>query len=232
MLMAGVVFSCTKSEQEYISESRQLLQKQSFKEGLSVLNKALEEHQSATLYNLRGVAHFEQGNLDKAIADFNEAVDLDSGDYRPYYNRGKAYFEKEEFSNALIDFSIAMDINPSIPDIYINHANTLFELKEYHLALESYDFAIKLNEGSYLANLNKARTLIVLGNYDKAVGFLARAIEIEPENGEAFYYSAVASHLSGKGEERCLLYARSKELGYSAENDIMKGVCEDTGDEI
>ena len=45
----------------------------------------------AVAYNNRGIAYAAKGDLDRAIADFNEAIRLDPKDATAYTNRGLTY---------------------------------------------------------------------------------------------------------------------------------------------
>ena len=47
----------------------------------------------AEAYNDQGVAHVENGDLDKAIAEYSEAIRLNPDYAGAYYNRGNAYRE-------------------------------------------------------------------------------------------------------------------------------------------
>ena len=51
-------------------------------------------------YN-RGVAYFQKGEYDQAIAEFTEAIRLDPTDTQAYVNRGVAYDEKGEYDKAI-----------------------------------------------------------------------------------------------------------------------------------
>jgi tetratricopeptide (TPR) repeat protein len=51
----------------------------------------------ATLYSNRGVEHMNKGDLDRAIADYDQAIKLDPKDTSAYYNRAheEAHVGKE-----------------------------------------------------------------------------------------------------------------------------------------
>ena len=60
-------------------------------------------------YN-RGNAYAKKGDLDRAISDFNEAIDLDLKNAAAFYNRGNAYLEKGDFDRAISDFDDAIKL--------------------------------------------------------------------------------------------------------------------------
>ena len=57
----------------------------------------------AGVYHARGIAHFNVGAYDKAIADYNQVIILDRPHAIAYYNRGNAYFHIDEHDRALAD---------------------------------------------------------------------------------------------------------------------------------
>ena len=64
------------------------------------------------VYNNRGVAYRVKGDLDRAIADYSEAIKLDPDYEVAYHNRGRAYFAKREIDRAITDYDQALRINP------------------------------------------------------------------------------------------------------------------------
>jgi hypothetical protein len=63
------------------------------------------------VYNNRGVAYHAQHELDKAIADYSRAIELDPGDYSYYLNRATAYAEKKLYDEALADNRKSFEIH-------------------------------------------------------------------------------------------------------------------------
>lgn len=52
----------------------------------------------------RGLAHYEQGDLDAAIDDFSQAIRLDARNAEAYRLRAAAYADRGEYENALSDY--------------------------------------------------------------------------------------------------------------------------------
>jgi tetratricopeptide (TPR) repeat protein len=54
----------------------------------------------ADTYNNRGNAYADKGELDKAVADYTEAIWFDPNYVLAYVNRGFFYANKEEYARA------------------------------------------------------------------------------------------------------------------------------------
>src|SRR5262249_43366027 len=64
-------------------------------------------------YNNRGNAYHAKGDIDGAIADFNEAIRLGPSLVEPYNSRGYARFCSAEFKEAAVDFSRSIALKPA-----------------------------------------------------------------------------------------------------------------------
>src|SRR5215831_10001930 len=67
-------------------------------------------------HNNRGTIYRQMGELDRAIADFNEAIRLDPKYTAAYTNRGRTYELKGDSERARVDFKAAL----ALPQKYDN----------------------------------------------------------------------------------------------------------------
>ena len=78
---------------------------------LSDLNRAITlQPQSAYLYYCRANLYYNQGNNDKAIADYTAAIKLDSRFAEAYFNRGLAHVARGEHPQGVKDLSKAGEL--------------------------------------------------------------------------------------------------------------------------
>src|SRR6516225_4005720 len=61
----------------------------------------------------RGNAWRNKGDLDRAIADYNEAIRLDPKDAKAYNNRGIASRAKADLDRAIADYNEAIRLDPN-----------------------------------------------------------------------------------------------------------------------
>jgi tetratricopeptide (TPR) repeat protein len=100
--------------------------------------------ESAQDYINRGNALRDQGENDKAIAAFTEAIRLDPKDDSAYFNRGLAWRSKGEYDNAIMDYNQALTINPAFFQVYVNRGVAWSKKGEYDQALTDYNQALRL----------------------------------------------------------------------------------------
>ena len=71
-------------------------------------------------YNLRGSAHYDKGEYDIAIADFNDALKMGSTSGIIYHNRGNAWRGKGEYAKAIADYDMSIKDDPKSAFSYQN----------------------------------------------------------------------------------------------------------------
>jgi len=94
--------------------------------GLEACTKALAQEQlsardrSATLVN-RGIIYNRTRQLDLALADFDQALQLNPELGEAYLNRGNTHFFRREFEAAAADYSRAIDLKCT--DLHVAYYN-------------------------------------------------------------------------------------------------------------
>jgi serine/threonine protein kinase len=93
----------------------------------------------STGYLLRAIARREQGRLDEAIADHNEAIMLASDDPILYEHRSGTYVRMDQYGLALADMQKAAELDPG----NLHYSGIAFALKvacgQYEQALQQYE---------------------------------------------------------------------------------------------
>src|ERR1700687_2120498 len=68
----------------------------------------------------RGVAYLGTGQIDRAIADFDQAIALNPNEPTGFNNRGVAYAEKGQYDRAIADYDEAVRLSPNFPQALSN----------------------------------------------------------------------------------------------------------------
>ena len=82
---------------------------------------------------------------DRAISDFNKAIEIDPKHAKAYNNRGNAYNSKGLFDLAISDFNRALEINPKYADAYNNRGYAYNAKGLFDLAISDFNRALDIN---------------------------------------------------------------------------------------
>jgi serine/threonine-protein kinase len=92
----------------------------------------------------RGNSYRLQGELDKAIADYTEAIKLNRKLGVAYIQRGKVYYDQGFMDKSLVDLNEAIWLNASDADAYDARSATYAAKGEFKLAIADAEMFLKL----------------------------------------------------------------------------------------
>ncbi len=105
----------------------------------------VSESMSAADYVTRGLAYYEQGQYEQAIADYDRAIDLNPDDARPYNNRGNAYSKQGQYEQAIADYDRAIDLNPDDAPAYYNRGLAYRQQGQHERAIADFERYLELS---------------------------------------------------------------------------------------
>ena len=161
----------------------------------------ISEPGNAAAYNRRGVAYFNNGDYDHALADLSKRIELDSKNPEAYNNRGIVYDHKGDYTPALLDFNKAIALDPKYFGAYFNRGNVWFDKQNYPRALKDYETGIRLAPEASDGYYARGNVYLNTGDYDRAIRDYNRAIELDDENGAAFNNRGAAYFAKGGFDE-------------------------------
>ena len=141
----------------------------------------------AVSYNNRGTAYDKLKKHEKAIEDYNKAIEFNPEYATAYYNRGNAYGKLKKHEKAIADYNNAIEFNPEYAAAYNNRGNAYDGLKKHEKAIADYNRAIELNPEYATAYYNRGNAYYKLKKHEKAIADYNRAIEFNPEYATAYY---------------------------------------------
>jgi tetratricopeptide (TPR) repeat protein len=106
-----------------------------------------------------------QNDLDRAIEDYNKAIQLNPNLAEAYYNRGVAYDDKGQYNEAIKDFDEAIRINPNLVEAYCNRGVAYYAKGQYNEAIKDFDEAIRINPNLAEAYYNRGNAYTYKGQY-------------------------------------------------------------------
>ena len=107
---------------------------------------------------------------------------------------GDAYSDNGQYNKTLGSYLKAEELDKDkslakTEGLYNNMAVVFLELGQKDKALEYYTKEIEIRPNYYLAYRNRAQRYVYdLKDYEKAEADYTKAIELDPENGENYYY--------------------------------------------
>ena len=147
--------------------------------------KRARRQDRAIAYYMRGRAHFviqrdprSQGELDRAIADFSSAIELEPNYVEAYTRRGRAYASMKQHNRAIADYSKVIKLKPRSSRTYNRRGNVYADKGELERAIADYDKAIKLNPNDSAYYVNRGDAYEAKGQPRRAIADFSRAIEL------------------------------------------------------
>jgi tetratricopeptide (TPR) repeat protein len=135
----------------------------------------------AFIYLCRGIANYYNGGIngiDKAIADYDQAIKINPDFADAYINRGAAYADKGEYDRTIADFNQAINIKPDYADAYFNRGVAYGRKGKYDQAITDVNQAIKLKPNEAKAYLSRAIIYKRKGEPDRAIADSKYVLEI------------------------------------------------------
>jgi len=86
----------------------------------AITSKKFKGSTLSLLYTNRGVEYVVKEDVDRGIADLNQAIKLDPKNSLAFNNRGNAYSAKREFDRAIADYDQAIKLNPKYAAAFYN----------------------------------------------------------------------------------------------------------------
>jgi tetratricopeptide (TPR) repeat protein len=145
-------------------------------------------------YSNRGVTYNNLGLYDKALEDYNRAIQLNPGDPYAYSNRGNTYYSLQQYDEALADHNRGLRLNPNFSNAYLNRGNVFRDLKRDGEALADYDRVLQIDPTDALAYNNRGTVKERLERYEEALEDLGEAIRLDPNNAK-FYSNRAKTYI-------------------------------------
>jgi hypothetical protein len=168
-----------------------------------------------------------QGDLDGAIADYDQAIKLNPREALAYYNRGTARWDKGDREGAVADYDMALQINPDHANCHYKRGIAMRTRGEFDEAIANLNRAIELNPQDASAHVQRAFARQAKGDAEGAAADFARARALyghpsyvvytddEPAPGGSQDHSADTGERQPQGEGREPARLPEPPAGYS-----------------
>ncbi len=144
-----------------------------------------------------GNAYLDRGAYDRAIADYDKAIQLKPDYAEAYSSRGAAYYYKGDYDRAIANYDQAIQLKPDYAEAYSNRGAAYRGQGNYDRALADYDKAIQLKPDYAKAYANRGDAYTNQGAYDRALADCDKAIQLKPGYAEAYNNRGAAYYYKG-----------------------------------
>jgi serine/threonine protein kinase len=151
-------------------------------------------------YINRGATYHNLKLYELALADFDEAICLNSTFALAYNNRGISYAHLGQHERAIADYDEAIRLNPTFALAYNNRGNRYADLGQHERAIADFDEAIRLNPTFVQAYGNRGNSYQKLGQHIQAIADFDEAIRLNPTFVQVYYnrgnsYQKLGQHI-------------------------------------
>lgn len=172
----------------------------------AIQSSGLSTAEKAEAFRHRGIARSDQGDFDRAISDYGEALRLKPGSAEVLASICAFHFYRHTQSGipnslekGLDSCNQAVKADPQYEPAYNNRAMVHLENGDNNLALIDLDRALQLKPTNVLALLNRSHVFAALNEWGRQAEDLAKAISLEPANPSLYRYRAREYYGEGGG---------------------------------
>lgn len=162
---------------------------------LAGMDAVVEQYpEQAAAYLVRGVMYAVQGEHERALEDYDEAIRLDPEVADAYYNRGNARHDVGDLEGAIADYTQAIRLYPGYTEAYYNRGIARQDLGDQRGALEDYDETIRLDPDYTQAYYSRGNAKSALGDPAGAIDDYNQAIRLDPDYALAYNNRGIARY--------------------------------------
>ncbi len=183
-----------KRPQDYIDAAKEQIKNGDLEAAIIELNAAVDSNANSGVYVARGEVHMQMGDYQKALDDFNSAIEIDSMNANAFYDRTLLNTRLENYEAAMTDINNALAAqsmkpveNLTLRDLYAKRGQLNLWLKNWQGAIADYTNSLARAEGSVSSNVyaERAEAYTAVGKYEDAINDYTSAVRVISEQIQA-----------------------------------------------
>lgn len=167
----------------------------------------------AAAYIDRGNGYQDSGEYDRAIQDYDQAIQLEPDSALAYYDRANAYDSKGEYDRAIANYDLVIQLAPQGDHAYYAYFGRGYAYSakgEYDRAIQDYDRAIRLNSDDASVFIVRGVANFLRANPSQAVIDLRRSNKLNPTNAYSVLWLHLAQRRLGQDDSKELIKQSAK----------------------
>lgn len=179
--------------------TEQVVAQQKIDEAAEQLPVTPEQVEAKKHFN-QGVKHQSEGDYDRAIDSYSEAIRLNSSYARAYLNRGMVKSERRQFDDAILDLARVIRLDPHNANAFYHRGWARHHKGNLDGAIADYSQAIQLNSQHIRAYSSRGWAYYQKQDYESAISDHTEVIRLNPKDPDA--YNARGGARYHKGDYR------------------------------
>jgi tetratricopeptide (TPR) repeat protein len=136
-------------------------------------------------YNNLGLAYYEDGRVDEAIAQYEKSLGFDPSNAEALNNLGNALRKKGNLDEAIARYQKALEIKPDFSEADNNLGNAFLQKGDVDEAIVHYERAAKIRPDFATFQWNLGKALFAKRKYKESIAPFEAALRVTPNSAEA-----------------------------------------------
>lgn len=137
-------------------------------------------------HSVRAEVYINLEETDKALEDYNKAINYTPDDEDLYKSRAQLYYNEKKYDLANKDYQKIISLDPGSVIGYMGLGRNANEQEKYEEAISQYNYVVKLFSDYSSGYSFRAESYIALEKYSEAIDDVIKALEIDYDE-KAFY---------------------------------------------
>jgi tetratricopeptide (TPR) repeat protein len=163
-------------------------------------------------HNNLGMALYQRGSTEEAMAQFREALRLDPDNAQAHTNLGNTLLREGYTEEAIAEYREAFKIDPAEAEAHYDLGNALLQQGRTEEAIAQFREAIRIDPADANAHSNLGVALMQQGHNEEAIAQFREAVRINPALADAHCDLGLALFQDGRIEEAIAQVERALDL--------------------
>ena len=150
-----------------------------------------------TAYINRSGAYRAKGDLDRAIADLDKALQLDPKSATALTERASIYHAKGDLNRAIADFDAAIAARPHSAAVFYGRGEVYRAKNDLDRAIADYNRVVQLDRNLAMVYRSRAEAYRGKGDLDKALADFNAALKFDPKSALLYVDRGVIYQIKG-----------------------------------
>jgi|GEM_PF-469913 len=221
---SGVMHASQEKFKEAEKEFRTALKLNNFdsdcEEALRIINdfnnKLISEEYAGVFF--KGAYYLVQGEHQKAIQEFEKAIQINPNYDAAYQNLGVTQLSSGRSEEAIINLQKAIQLNPNNAVNYFSLASLYQSLGKLQEALRNYQKSLEIDSDYVQACCGIGTSYMMLNNFKEALASFEKCLQINPGEADIYLGRGMVYDLLGQPQDAKENFQKAKEL-YEAKGD-------------